>query len=612
MLQKIRSAAESENQPFRKPDLKESTNIAYNFISACQDSHFDLSNLQRVLFMKNTAFKTFVYSFVFSLFVIFGANGVFFAAQPAGELKISNKNITLFLKNDIIPSAKPLPVKKIALSVLPDIQENIKDKTPDYYDTADSDGQIIMADNSDLIPLEFDTEPEAPAVQAIAEAEELPPVVLAANDIQEPEAPALYVPAKAQVISVTDGPEPESTPAAPRVNRIIREDIPEPVKLATVYAPEKPQEIAYQPQEQQQKPAAPAQTAEPALLIPLERSNNIATAQNRKVKINRSAEENQVALADAKVSTKNIPAAAEEKSRPADIAEDTETPAKWESMTEKSGQKDSPWVVATGAKHAKNKMVKIEQQEREGRKKILLEASKKAGGSEVVAANDMVDNLLIPIPKEIKDKEDLRPRLQFPEDAEVETKAEETEEIKKEVKILDAQGKNIAKNKEQSSGGNLLSSITSIFSGSSGKNESNEPQSSGGLVGKIKNKLSGGQTGGRILPAEIRLSFQPNRAEISGNTLKWIDAFAQKTIEDKSVVLEIRLDGTTDQYLQRRRLNLLSNILNNKGVSARDVKVVFTEREPNSFIIRTLRTSEESGYGTAENYNNPQANVTQW
>ena len=78
------------------------------------------------------------------------------------------------------------------------------------------------------------------------------------------------------------------------------------------------------------------------------------------------------------------------------------------------------------------------------------------------------------------------------------------------------------------------------------------------------------------------------------------------------MVLEIRLDGTTDQYLQRRRLNLLSNILNNKGVSARDVKVVFTEREPNSFIIRTLRTSEESGYGTAENYNNPQANVTQW
>lgn len=562
--------------------------------------------------MKNTAFKTFVYSFVFSLFVIFGANGVFFAARPAEELKISNKNITLFLKNDITPAARPLPVKKIALNVLPDIQESNKDKTPDYYDTADSDGQIIMADNSDLIPPEFDEEPEAPVVQAIAEAEELPPVVLAANDMQEPEAPALYAPTKAQVISVTDGPEPENTPKAPRVNRIVREDIPEPVKLATVYAPEKPQEIAYQPQGQQQKPAVPAQAAEPALLIPLERSNNIVIAQNRKVKISRSAEENQVALADAKVSTKNIPAATGENSRPADAAEETEVPAKWESMAEKAGQKDSPWVVATGAKHAKNKMVKIEQQERDDRKKVLLEASKKAGGTEVVAANDMVDNLLIPIPKEIKDKEDLRPRLQFPEDAEVETKAEEAEEIKKEVKILDAQGKNIAKNKEPSSGGNLLSSITSIFSGSSDKNESNEPQSSGGLVGKIKNKLSGGQAGGRILPAEIRLSFQPNRAEISGNTLKWIDAFAQKTIEDKSVVLEIRLDGTTDQYLQRRRLNLLSNILNNKGVSARDVKVVFTEREPNSFIIRTLRTSEESGYGTAENYNNPQANVTQW
>ena len=83
--------------------------------------------------MENTAFKTFVYSFVFSLFMIFGINGLFFDTRPAEQnLKISNKNITLFLKNDTIPSTKPLPVKKIALSVLPDISQNEGIITADY------------------------------------------------------------------------------------------------------------------------------------------------------------------------------------------------------------------------------------------------------------------------------------------------------------------------------------------------------------------------------------------------------------------------------------------------------------------------------------------------
>ena len=384
--------------------------------------------------------------------------------------------------------------------------------------------------------------------------------------------------------------------------------------MATIYSPEK---RSKQSESSEQNPSktetAPAkqEITQPQLLIPLERSAARDFASNKKVKISRGNDEHQVALADAKVSTKNISAGKESQTLSDKNDAEEAQPAKWESMAEKTGRTDSPWVVATGAKHAKNKMVWDEQKKREQKATIQLEAIQKAGGKETVAANDMVDNILIPIPKDIKEKENLKPRLQFPEDAEVETKAEEAEaRQKEEIKILDAQGKNIAKNKKQNSGGNLLSSITSIFSSSS--DNDNEEDADSSITGKIRNKFSGKKTAGQILPAEIRLSFQPNRAEISGNTLRWIDAFAQKAIEDKSVVLEIRLDGTTDQYLQRRRLNLLSNVLNSKGVDARDVKVVFTEREPNSFIIRTLRTSEDSGYVPAENYNNPEAGVTQW
>lgn len=564
--------------------------------------------------MENTAFKTFVYSFVFSLFMIFGINGLFFDTRPAEQnLKISNKNITLFLKNDTIPSTKPLPVKKIALSVLPDISQNEGIITADYYEIPD-DNQIIMADNSDIIPLEFSE--TAPDIIERSDEEPTAPVLLAANEQTEPDVPALYAPVRAQVISISDGPEPEQKQELDVPADITGTTKPEPVKLAAVYTPQKlpePTKDLSESLKKEKNSVSQKVSEQPQLLIPLERSDTKAFAAGKKIKISNGAEENQVALADAKVSTKNISATREQLQQPSDgIKEDNSTqPVKWESMAEKNGQSDSPWVVASGAKYAKNKMFRDEQKDKNDKKAIKLESVQKAGGKETVAANDMVDNLLIPIPQEIKEKGDLKPRLQFPEDAEVETKAEEAEaKQKSEVKILDAQGKNIAKPQKQSSGGNLLSSITSIFSGSS--DDEDDDTSSGSLTERIKNKLSGKKTTGKILPAEIRLSFQPNRAEISGNTLRWIDAFAQKAIEDKSVVLEIRLDGTTDQHLQRRRLNLLSNVLNSKGVDARDVQVVFTEREPNSFIIRTLRTSEDSGYDTMENYNNPEAGVTQW
>ncbi len=564
--------------------------------------------------MKNTAFKTFVYSFVFSLFMIFGINGLFFDTRPAEQnLKISNKNITLFLKNDAVPSAKPLPVKKIALSVLPDIPQNDGIITADYYEAPD-DNQIILADNSDIIPLEFSE--TAPDIIEKTDEEPAAPVLLAANEQTEPDAPALYAPTRAQVISISDGPEPEQKQEIDVPDNITGTTKPEPVKLAAVYAPQKLPEptktLSGGPTEEKVS-VSQEESGQPQLLIPLERSGTKDFASGKKIRISSGAEENQVALADAKVSTKNIPAAKEHLRQPSDDTQkdDSTQPAKWESMAEKSGKSDSPWVVASGAKYAKNKMFRDELKDRNNPETVKLESVQKAGGKETVAANDMVDNLLIPIPQEIKEKGDLKPRLQFPEDAEVETKAEEAEAKQKtEVKILDAQGKNIAKPQKQNSGGNLLSSITSIFSGSS--DDEDDDASSGSLTERIKNKLSGKKTAGKILPAEIRLSFQPNRAEISGNTLRWIDAFAQKAIEDKSVVLEIRLDGTTDQHLQRRRLNLLSNVLNSKGVDARDVQVVFTEREPNSFIIRTLRTSEDSGYDTMENYNNPEAGVTQW
>ena len=92
----------------------------------------------------------------------------------------------------------------------------------------------------------------------------------------------------------------------------------------------------------------------------------------------------------------------------------------------------------------------------------------------------------------------------------------------------------------------------------------------------------------------MRLSFQPNRAEISGQTLRWVQAFATNVAKNNSSQLEIRIDGTSTTALQQKRLNLLYNILNSKGVEEYKINTVFTQREPNSFIIRIIPLEKNS------------------
>ena len=115
-----------------------------------------------------------------------------------------------------------------------------------------------------------------------------------------------------------------------------------------------------------------------------------------------------------------------------------------------------------------------------------------------------------------------------------------------------------------------------------------------------------------IMPTEIRLSFQPNRAEISGQTLRWVQAFAAKTAETPNMFLEIRIDGTTTTALQQKRLNLLHNILTNKGVEYSKINTVFTSREPNSFILRTITNDNSTGENNRKINNKQHSEYIQW
>lgn len=92
----------------------------------------------------------------------------------------------------------------------------------------------------------------------------------------------------------------------------------------------------------------------------------------------------------------------------------------------------------------------------------------------------------------------------------------------------------------------------------------------------------------KILPSELKLSFQPGRAEISGSTLQWLKIFSEATFNENTY-LQVRLDASASNELQKRRLNLLYTIFMNNGVDFNKIDTVFSKTEPNAFIIRTMR-----------------------
>lgn len=121
-------------------------------------------------------------------------------------------------------------------------------------------------------------------------------------------------------------------------------------------------------------------------------------------------------------------------------------------------------------------------------------------------------------------------------------------------------------------------------------------RNTGSSDGSIFSKLLGigKESDENIVPSELKLSFQPNRAEISGQTLEWLHAFSNNSIENEDVFIEIRIDKAAPYALQEKRLKLLYKILANNGVDYHKINIIFTDREPNSFIIRNVRYASEN------------------
>lgn len=572
--------------------------------------------------MQKTGLKTFVYSFALSLFAIFTANGIYWHTRPSAsqEVKIPSKNIMLFLRgNRDTPSTRPAPVKKIALTVLPEPRQQETPPAPSSLQVVyQPEAEVIMADN-DIIdfPLEIDhnipdnaireTETRTKLVQNFDEVIHNPP----------PRAAEKIIPRHSADKSEKAYQE-APVKSAPQESPVLTAELAVPAVLT-----------AEDDKTGDTLRMAAAESPEPEAIFPLEKTVD-PLAKNAGAKVLRNAEANRVALAGSNVPIKSMTS---EKS--AQHQEPIANKSKsWEQMPRRDALadngEDSPWVVAKGAVAPHNAMVakeKYYQKDEAAIQKALNREPLDTTNADLQLASGTVQNLLIPIPEEILNDENLTPQLvssDKPDDIkkEIEVERKLKEEVRPEKPLIvkkeeksEPQPIEPAKHQtpQEQKKGNILSSLSSIFSSSSNVKESKQNTDDDDFISSIKKKFKGSRSRGKIMPTEMRLSFQPNRAEISGQTLRWIQAFAGKAADDPAMSIEIRIDGTSGMELQQKRLNLLHNILTNKGVEYSKINTVFTNREPNSFIIRTITRNNINTETTKGRMNKPRESYyLQW
>lgn len=532
--------------------------------------------------MNKTGLKAFVCSFVLTLSAIVSADKAFFyTPQVAEDIKIPRKNIALFFSHSHpqIMSSSVEPVYTEALETPYFKPEELKmaqnmPLLPKEMIVSD----ISFLPENDEIPLQVEEKPPFVAEKSIMLNESIPdlPLVYAGSEsfskplgnaqkeiamVEDPLPETLDEPAdvaetsppaeKIKLAAVSEPPEKTENTEGPVIIKATRQIIKidnMKKRQERLSAQEKKEELL------SDAPPEIAQEEQSPAVIPLQRDDKVKIAEKKEVQ---KPETSQIANLGENIS---LPEAETQV-----LDESQEETRQWQTMAEKH-QDENPWLVARGSKYIKNKQMLKEDfaSEAAQKKAEILIPDKKAEEAQKTKLA-VQDNLLIPIPQELLDEDDLVPELGDGINMRSPLKPK----------------KKVEKNKE----GSFLDSITSVFSK---ENREKAIENIKEKSRKLKDKLAD-EDRPQILPTEIRLSFQPNRAEISGPTLRWIQAFAKKAADEDDVGLEIRIDGSRSFTLQQKRLNLLYNILTANDVPYQKINTVFVDREPNSFVVRTVK-----------------------
>ena len=95
-----------------------------------------------------------------------------------------------------------------------------------------------------------------------------------------------------------------------------------------------------------------------------------------------------------------------------------------------------------------------------------------------------------------------------------------------------------------------------------------------------------------ILPKELSLQFNPNKAEISGKTLRWIKAFSERANETNKQ-LQIILANNTNIELQEKRLKFLYTLLANTNIDPSYINIKLANIDTDTFIIMITDNPQE-------------------
>ena len=533
--------------------------------------------------MPRFGWKCFVGSFLFSLAAVFAAAKVYFL----------------------------LPTEKSAEQT--ENFENLETKNIDLFANDEENNPIIEKFNEINKP----AAPEAAAPVSAAEndiTEEVPEIVTAEAEPVLPQAEETFDNSS----SVLYAPDDDDFSAAEKPAQAIalkNDIISEPAEEKAAAEAENPEQNSEIADAENEEPLKIADASEAkAFTIPLQ--HNFETPKQN-VKVSSEADNSQVALASNNVRMQNLGT----QNKIASASVETSVPAE---KVQKTPYVD-PWVVATaGNEHiAKNKLDAINNSEEVKNAAADLKVPEPAkSDNEKKVAYKMMKNILIPIPEDIANDENLTPQLSYSEENKKlskklmqsgelsgDTSAHDDEETEKDsapaakpqdigTTPLPQQPAADSQTKSSSSSASLTDSIAAWFSSSAkdkSTNTESEKQSSSGSGDSAFSKLLGlgKKDNSGIAPSELKLAFQPNRAEISGQTLEWLKAFSDNAVKNDDVFIEIRIDGSGSYELQQKRLNLLYSILINNGVDYNKINIIFTDREPNSFIIRNVRYASE-------------------
>ena len=101
---------------------------------------------------------------------------------------------------------------------------------------------------------------------------------------------------------------------------------------------------------------------------------------------------------------------------------------------------------------------------------------------------------------------------------------------------------------------------------------------------QVLDKETGNTKANVQLPKDIRLQFLPGKTQLTASVLKWVKAYALHVRKDPRLVVALRV-SRRNWAIQQARISLIMQILFENGLSARQLQIFQSDRDPDTLVI---------------------------